>query len=117
VFILPVRNSRYSHGIIEKSGTFTVSVPRKDLTDVIMRCSGLSGRDHDKFSELHLHPVKARTVDTYIVGDCGLHFECRVVYRAAMTGEALDPALNADVYNGKNYHTLFYGEVLAVYET
>ena len=37
IFMVPVRKSRYTHGLIEKSGEFTVSVPlNKDLKDALM---------------------------------------------------------------------------------
>ncbi|GHV02683.1 hypothetical protein FACS1894211_14590 [Clostridia bacterium] len=115
--LIPIRSQRYTYGLIEESGVFTISVPRKDLGNVLSQAGTLSGRDHDKFSELHLHPAKARHVDTFIVADCGLHLECRVIYRAPIVPENLHPAIDKEIYTGNSRHTMFYGEILDIYET
>ncbi|MDR1094626.1 MAG: flavin reductase [Clostridiales bacterium] len=116
--IVPIRSRRYTYGLIEELGAFTISVPRKDLMKELAAAGALSGRDHDKFSELHLHPAKARRVDTYIVADCGLHLECRVVYKSSVVPESLNPEISKEIYGkGASPHTMFYGEILDLYET
>ncbi len=46
----------------------------------------------------------------------GVHYECRVVLRSAMQPERLAPDLDY-IYPAKDYHTLYYGEILSCYET
>ena len=53
---------------------------------------------------------------TPIIDAAGLHVECRLVYKSAMNPEDLIPDYHA-LYPEKDYHTLYYGEVLACYET
>ena len=118
VFTAAVRKNRCTYGHIRETGVFTVNVPRKDLRNEIMKIEMVSGHNVDKFTEYHLHPVRAKNIDTYIVGDCGIHLECRVIFRSPVAGAFLDKDIKTGFYEGQNYvHTLFYGEILDIYET
>ena len=54
-----IRPERYSHGLITRSGEFTVNLIGESLTQAMDFCGVRSGRDVDKFAELHLHAVAA----------------------------------------------------------
>ena len=43
VFVLPVRESKLSHEIIEQTKSFAVCMPTKDMRDEIVMCDHLSG--------------------------------------------------------------------------
>ncbi|MDR0856566.1 MAG: flavin reductase [Clostridiales bacterium] len=118
VFVLAVRKNRYSYGLIDKSGEFAISVPRKDLSWSINKCEHVSGRECDKFIYCNLHPTAARQIKTSVVRDCGLHFECRVLFKTGMEGA---PFLNAQLKSvfykdAANYHTWYFAEVVEAYE-
>ena len=116
--IIPIREARFTYGLILQHGVFSVSVPRKDLSKELAAAGAISGRHADKFSELHLHPAKARRINTYIVADCGLHLECRLIYRVPVTAEHFSPAIDTRNYVvPENRHSMFYGEILDLYET
>jgi len=118
IFTAVVRKIKHTYKLIEESGAFTVNVPRKDIRNEIMNIAVTSGRDVDKFSKFNLHPARAKHVPTYIVGDCGVHLECRVIYRSPIDGAFLDGDIKNHIYEGQeNYHTLFYGEILDIYES
>ena len=118
VIVIPVRYTRYTYDLIDKYHEFTISVPRKDLSSALIRCDQISGRDADKFKELNLHPTRAKMIDTYIVADCGLHLECRVLYKAGMEGfNIIDEKIKNQFYTTKNYHTMFFSEIVAAYTT
>ena len=51
VFIVLVRPSRFTYGLIEETGEFTVNVPTRDLGAPAI-CGSRSGREMDKFGEL-----------------------------------------------------------------
>ena len=51
VFMVAVRDSRHTFGVIEKAEDFTVSVPLTDMKDAVMFCGTKSGRDYNKFKE------------------------------------------------------------------
>ncbi|MCL2751883.1 MAG: flavin reductase family protein [Firmicutes bacterium] len=117
VLIVPVRKSRRIYGVIERSKQFSVSVPRKDLSKVLIECAEAGDRYVNQFEHLHLHPRACRKIGGYIVGDCGLHYECRVIYTADMDKELVLSEIKADWYANDDYHSLFYGEIATVYET
>lgn len=114
VFEAPVRYSRYSHDMIEKSGVFTVSVPiDNDVKKQLAFCGSHSGRDCDKIAECGLTLRDGVTVDVPVIADCNLHFECEVVFKADMNKENLDKNIDERWY--PDYHTVFFGKIKACY--
>ncbi|MDP3142365.1 MAG: flavin reductase [Candidatus Omnitrophota bacterium] len=110
-----VRNSRHTFKIIEKTDNFAVSVPLKDMARAIEFCGTKSGRDFNKFKECHLKTRKAQTIATPILDIPGIHIECRIVYRSAMNPKFLIKEYNY-LYPKKDFHTLYFGEILACYQ-
>jgi flavin reductase (DIM6/NTAB) family NADH-FMN oxidoreductase RutF len=101
---------------MEKSDNFTVSIPMDDtFKKEVMFCGTKSGRDYDKFEECGLKQKKSVHVDSPIIDIPGIHYECKLITKTPM-----DPALlNANfesLYPEKDYHTLYFGEILACYE-
>jgi hypothetical protein len=47
----------------------------------------------------------------------GRHYECRIIYKSAMDPAHFDKDLDASVYPQRDYHTLYFGEIVACYET
>lgn len=116
VFIVAVRYSRHSYELINKSGVFTVSIPREnELKKELAFCGSKSGRDLDKFEECRLTPVKGRSVDAPIIEECETHYECRVVYKQAMEPALIDEKIDARFYSNNNFHVIFYGEIVDCY--
>ena len=115
VFTVLVRDSRHTFGIIEKAADFTVSVPTTDMRDAIMFCGTKSGRDYDKYNECGLGLAEANKVVSPIINTPGIHFECKIVFKAAMDPAYLDAAYEK-LYPEKDYHTLYFGEILDCYE-
>jgi flavin reductase (DIM6/NTAB) family NADH-FMN oxidoreductase RutF len=117
VFVAMVRDSRYTYEPLKAAGAFTVSVPVKDPLKAELAFAGsASGRDVDKFSGHGLTAVPALKIAAPIVGECSLHYECVVRYQQRMDGAQLDAKLVSRMYPLSDYHTLFYGEVVAAYE-
>lgn len=116
VFVLPVRDGKLSHEVIEKEKSFAVSVPVTDMRREIMICDHLSGYAVNKFEELHLHPKRAKRIPAYVLGECGLILECKVIFAATPEGGYVDDALQAEMYADKAFHTMYFGEIVACYE-
>ena len=116
VFVLPVRKSKLSHALIDENGCFAVSVPVKDMSQEIAVCDHLSGYDGNKFDTLHLHPKRAKKISTYVINECGLFLECKVLYKTDMQREQLDEELMEEMYAQKDFHTMYFAEVVACYE-
>jgi len=74
-----VGRKRHSHSLLTRYGEFVVNVPKADMRPAIDYCGIHSGRDVDKFRETGLTPVRASRVNTYLIDECQLNVECRVV--------------------------------------
>ena len=115
ILMVAVRNSRHTFGIIEKAADFTVSVPLKGMNDAIMCCGTKSVRDYDKFKECNLELKEAQKVVSPIINTPGLHFECKIVLKAAMDPKYLAEEYE-ELYPQKDYHTLYFGEIQDCYQ-
>jgi flavin reductase (DIM6/NTAB) family NADH-FMN oxidoreductase RutF len=107
IMMVSVRSSRHTFRIIESAKDFTVTVPAGDMHKETDFCGSKSGRDVDKFKMCHLETTDSREVASPIIKIPGRHYECKIIYKSAM-----DPA-----HLEKDYHTLYFGEILACYET
>ena len=116
VLMVAVRDSRHTFTIIEDAADFTVSIPSADMHKEIMYCGTKSGRDKDKFKQCGLAVADGRTVTSPIIDVPGLHFECKIVYKSAMDPANMTPEFES-IYPAKDYHTLYFGEISACYET
>ncbi len=116
IFTVEVRYSRHTYDLIENSTEFTVSIPlEKDLKEALRICGTESGRDIDKFVKCNLTPEKGKVISTPIVGECELHYECKIVYIQAMEPGTLSEDIKEKYYPNNNYHVLYYGEIVASY--
>ena len=116
VFMVAVRDSRHTFSLMEKAADFTVSVPAVHMKDEIMYCGTKSGKDVDKFSALKLGTLDGQQVLSPVIDIAGVHFECRTVYKSAMDPEFMVTEFEK-LYPEKDYHTLYFGEIVACYET
>lgn len=116
VFTALVRPSRYTHQLIENTGEFTISIPiENDLSDELLICGRKSGRTTDKFSECDLTALKSNTLSTFIVGDCELHFDCKVIVKHETDVKTLPEEIREAFYRGEDMHTLYYAEIVSAY--
>jgi len=115
VFMAMVRPSRFTYECIEKSREFTVSIPFKDMSTALGICGSKSGRDIDKLAAANLTTVPGKKICTPVIANCGLHYECKVVYKQEMNPDLLAPELQEKWYATGNYHTLYFGEIITTY--
>jgi len=118
IFIVLVRDSRATYDLIESNEEFTVSIPlEKNLIDAIKVCSTRSLRDLDKFKYCNLTPIKGRKIETPIIGECELHYECKVVYKQTLDQTVISEYVKNRYYKTPNNsnHTVYYGEILDQY--
>lgn len=107
---ISVRPTRYSYHLIRESGEFVVNLTTKDLVKATDWCGVRSGRDVDKWSEMHLTRGNARTLSyAPIIEESPVNIECQVVkveelgshhmFFAKVTGVQVDDRFMQD--NGK----------------
>ncbi|HBE76384.1 MAG TPA: flavin reductase [Firmicutes bacterium] len=115
IFTAMVRSSRYTYELIEKSNEFTVSIPLNPMKQALGICGSKSGRETDKIAAAELTLLPGQKIATPVISGCGLHFECKIVYKQAMDPAQLDKSLNEKCYDTGDYHTFYAGEILACY--
>jgi flavin reductase (DIM6/NTAB) family NADH-FMN oxidoreductase RutF len=117
IFMALVRLSRYTYECLQSADSFTINVPRPgELKDELMLCGTKSGRELDKAAECGLTMVPGKEVETPIVDQCALHYECRIVARTQQERPdfASDSVLDQFYANG-DHHLLIFGEIVATY--
>ena len=119
IFTAYVRLSRYTYDCLQTSETFTINVPRPgDLKDALLYCGTKSGRDVDKAVQCGLTMVPGRAVETPVIDECALHYECRI---AARTQQERRHFSAEDVlgryYADGDHHLIVFGEIVAAYAT
>jgi flavin reductase (DIM6/NTAB) family NADH-FMN oxidoreductase RutF len=117
IMMVAVRSSRYTFGIIETAKDFTVTVPAEDMLKETAYCGSKSGRNVDKFKMCNLETADSRKVASPIIKTRGRHYECNIIYKSTMDPTHLDKGYDSSLYPKKDYHTLYFGEILACYET
>jgi flavin reductase (DIM6/NTAB) family NADH-FMN oxidoreductase RutF len=98
VVSVSIRPSRYSHGLIKKSGEFVVNIPCEGQIRELDFCGVASGREVDKFKELGLTPVAGSEVVAPLIKECPVNLECRVIDIKSL-----------------GTHDLFLGEIVAAH--
>lgn len=73
-----IRPSRHSYDIIKRNGEFVINLTNEALARATDWCGVRSGRDYDKFKEMHLTPAKTQVVNSVIVEEAPLSIECKV---------------------------------------
>lgn len=114
VFVAPVRDSRYTKVMLDKTGEFTVSVPAAGtMKKEIAFCGSKSGRDYDKWAETGMKKKAAKVVGTCLVEGCERYFECRVLGVLPM-GD-MDLSAVEEWYPTGDKHNFYFGEIVAEY--
>ena len=75
---ISVRPERYSYHMIEAAGEFVVNLTTESLVRATDYCGVRSGRDVDKFKEMHLTPLASREVSVPGIAESPVNIECRV---------------------------------------
>lgn len=95
---ISVRPERHSYAILRETGEFVVNLTTEKLVRETDICGVRSGRDIDKFEELHLTEEASQHITAPCIKECPVNIECRVT-------QVLEPGS----------HHIFLAEVLAVH--
>lgn len=75
---ISVRPERHSSAILKKNMEFVINLTTADLARATDWCGVRSGKDYNKFAEMHLTPAPAEIVNAPIIDEAPLSIECRV---------------------------------------
>jgi flavin reductase (DIM6/NTAB) family NADH-FMN oxidoreductase RutF len=115
VFVVAVRPSRYTFGLMEGLSEFTVNVPTDKLKKEVASIGSESGRSVDKIRKHNLTLVRGRDVKVPYIEQCPVHYECRVIHKGNVINADLDKEIVAKSYPNGDFHRLYFGEILGVY--
>lgn len=73
-----IRKERYSHDIILKNKEFVINLTTEELARATDWVGVKSGRDCNKFKQMHLTPEKAQIVKAPLIKESPLNIECKV---------------------------------------
>ena len=109
------RPQRYTREFLDAYPTFTLSLFPEQYRPALQLLGTKSGRDGDKIAESGLTPVASTAVAAPSFAEAELVIEMKKLF-----AQKLDPASFVDtglipsLYPGRDFHTLYIGEMLAV---
>lgn len=75
---ISVRPNRYSYNIIKETGEFVINLTTEKLVRATDYCGVKSGKDVDKFAEMHLTAGESVHVDAPFIEESPVNIECKV---------------------------------------
>ncbi len=73
-----IRPDRHSYRMIKETGEFVINLTTEELAYATDYCGVVSGRDADKFKNMHLTPVKGDVVKVPLIKESPVNIECIV---------------------------------------
>ena len=73
-----IRPSRFSHKLIKESGEFVINLTNLPLVNAADWCGVKSGKNVDKFKEMHLTPAPCAQIKAPQIEEAPVSLECKV---------------------------------------
>lgn len=93
-----IRPQRYSYNLIKDDGVFGINIPTSSMVKEVDKCGIVSGRKVNKFELCNFEVMKGEVTGVPLIKECPVNIELK---------------LSRTVELG--VHTMFIGEVVAVY--
>lgn len=93
--------TRYTFELLKETDNYSINIPTVELLEAIEVCGSKSGRNVNKFKVAGLTPKKAQKISSYIIDECPVNLECKVVHKIDLQGST---------------HIWFVGEIVAAYQ-
>ena len=125
-FHVYVREHRFTKEQMDKTDTFSISVPLGDPDPEITRVCGMqSGRNIDKVKELGLTLEEPDIIKTPGIKEYPLTIECEKLYAQAQVLEDIPEPIRSTMYPqdvdvtnplaNKDVHTMYVGKIVSAY--
>jgi len=115
IFTVLVRPTRYTFGLMEKAKDFTVCVLSDSFKKHLAICGTKSGLTMDKLKVCGFKLEKSEYITTPYIGQSEIHYECRIVHKHRLDPAVLDPAINEKYYQTRDWHMVYYGEIMGTF--
>ena len=116
VILVMVRPVRHTYVLMESAKDFSVCILSDNYQKELNICGSRSGRDINKLELCNLHVEKCSNVDSFFISESSIHFECKIIHKHFLDPETLDPAITKRYYPEKDFHRVYYGEILGIYK-
>lgn len=100
---ISVRPERYSYHMIEETGEFVVNLTTEELVFATDYCGVKSGRDVDKWKEMHLTREKADIVRAPLIKESPVNLECLVTEKRKLGTHVMYQAKIVAVHADEKY--------------
>ncbi len=116
IAVVPIRDSRFTNGIVEKTKELTLCVPFGDKFKAeLLYCGTKSGRDVDKVKELNLKISPAKKVNTFVIDGCDKYYECKVLQTLNFNGQEISDFVKSAYGENPDYHNFYFAEIVEEY--
>ena len=75
---ISVRPQRYSYDILDETGEFVINLTTEKLVKATDYCGVKSGRDVDKFADMHLTAAPSVKIEAPAIAESPVNIECKV---------------------------------------
>lgn len=75
---ISVRKERYSYEILKDTREFVINLATKKLVRALDYCGVRSGKDVDKYKEMHLTELPSRVIGAPGIAESPVNIECRI---------------------------------------
>lgn len=115
-FIIYVRESRFTHELLDKNPEFTVNVPINGFDkNAFAICGSKSGRDMDKIEAANLTLTDSEQVSVPAIVEYPLTLECKVIYRQDQDASLISDVVMGEYYPEGDFHTMYIGQIVDAY--
>jgi flavin reductase (DIM6/NTAB) family NADH-FMN oxidoreductase RutF len=111
-----VRPTRHTWGLLEEHSEFTLNFLPENLRSALELCGSQSGRDVDKWAVAGLESAASAVIGVPRVAGARLAFECRVLATLDFDPARFRDRAIDEIYPQRDFHRLFFGEVVALWE-
>ena len=116
VFLVMVRPSRFTWGLMEKSEYFSVNFFSPDYERELEYCGTKSGRKVNKLADCKFNTNDGIISPVLYIDESEFHYECRIIHKTPVDPLTLSPEILKKYYHPDNdYHTVYYGEILGTF--
>jgi len=111
-----VRHSRYTFDFMEKYNTFSLCTFAEEYRDALNILGSKSGRNCDKIASTGLTVCSSQHIAAPCFEEAKLCIECEKMYWQDMEAEHFIKPDIASHYQQHDYHRIYYGRILGIYQ-
>jgi flavin reductase (DIM6/NTAB) family NADH-FMN oxidoreductase RutF len=115
VMTVLVRPVRHTFSLMESVNDFSVCVLPDQYRKALSFCGTRSGRDTNKVEACNFTIEKCSRAASFFLAESAIHFECRIIHKHRLDPATLDPEIMKKYYPLRDFHMVYYGEILGIY--